>query len=330
MDLSVVVVSWNTRELTLACVASLAESLASTGDGSIGSAEVLVVDNGSSDGTAAALASRQPDLRVIALPQNSGFAAGCNAGLRGASGRHVLFLNSDARIGREALDGCVAHLDAHPDVGIVGPQLRHPDGRRRGSVHNAPTLLSELVPKPLLQGLFRRRFPSHRFVGRRPLDVEAVTGAAFFARAAAIREVGPLSEDYFLFLEETDWCLRMRRAGWRVVHLPALSAVHLSGASSKLRNPALARIEYHRSLYHFFRVNRGTVSMVAVFGVRLFKNGLYVVARAPRALVSGAAGRARLRAQCDVLLWHLRGCPRSVGFAATTPSGAVAEPASGR
>ena len=330
MDLSIVVVSWNTRALTLDGLESLASAAAGAADDAVPSVEVLLVDNGSTDGTAAAVAARFPSVRVIASPRNLGFAAGCNAGVRVASGRHVLFLNSDARLGRETLRGCVEYLDRHGDVGVVGPQLLHPDGRRRNSIHNAPTLISELVPKPLLQFLFRRRFPSHRWVGERPIDVEAVTGAAFFARAAAIRDVGPLPEDYFLFLEETDWCLRMRRAGWRVVHLPALFACHVAGASSKQRDPALARIEYHRSLYHFFRVNRGTGSMAMVFALRLLKTALYLAARAPAALRGDARGRARLAVQRDVLAWHLRGCPQSVGFAATSVPAASADPVPGR
>ena len=326
MDLSIVIVSWNTRALTLDCLASLEGVLA----GAAGFAEVLVVDNASSDGTAAAIRAQFPAVRVIASARNQGFAAGCNAGVRVASGRHVLFLNSDARIDSKALHGCVDFLDKQCDVGVVGPQLRRPDGRRRNSIHNAPTLVSELVPRALLQFLFRRRFPSWRWVGDRPLDVEAVTGAAFFARAAAIAEVGPLPEDYFLFLEETDWCLRMRRAGWRVVHLPTLFAVHAAGASSKRRNPALTRIEYHRSLYHFFRVNRGMGSMAMVFALRLLKAGFYLVASAPAALVGGERGRARLRVHRDVLEWHLRGCPGSVGFAESSLSPASVDPVPGR
>jgi GT2 family glycosyltransferase len=328
MDLSIVIVSWNTRALTLDCLASLEQAL--TGTGSVEGCEVLVVDNASSDGTAAAIAAQLPAVRVIASPRNLGFAAGCNAALRVATGRHVLFLNSDARIDGEAIRGCVDYLDRQSDVAVVGPQLLHPDGRRRNSIHNAPTLTSELVPKPLLQFLFRRRFPSHRWIGEQPLDVEAVTGAAFFVRSAAIADVGPLPEDYFLFLEETDWCLRMRRAGWRVVHLPALFAVHVAGASSKLKDPALTRIEYHRSLYHYFRVNRGMGSMATVFTLRLFKTLVYLMLAVPAALLGSERSRARLRMHGDVLAWHLRGCPRSVGFAAASQSAASAAPDPGR
>jgi GT2 family glycosyltransferase len=319
MDIAVVVVTWNTRELVLDCLASVFAALSPPAGLT---AEIAVVDNGSSDGTREAIGERFPAARVIALPANVGFAAGANAGLRAVRGRHVLLLNSDARVTSETLERCVRFLDEHPDVGIVGPQLLHPDGRRQNSIHNFPIVATELLPKALFQALWRRRFPSRRWVGEEPLDVEAVTGAAIFARAAAIHDIGPLPEDYFFFLEETDWCWRARAAGWRVVHLPAAFAVHLSGASSKRRDPALTRIEYHRSLYRFFRVNRGAGWMAMVVCLRLLKSLFYVVTQAPLALFGGR-GLARWRVNRDVLVWHLRGCPRAVGFAKAGAAGRV-------
>ena len=318
IDLSIVVVTWNTRELTNGCLDALAAAL--DGDSRELTAEVICVDNGSTDGTGAALRARHPGVRVTSLPVNVGFAAGANAGLREARGRTVLLLNSDARITRDALLRCIAYLREHPDVGVVGPQLENDDGSSQTSVHNVPTLLAELVPPGLLRILFRRRFPSWRSVGSAPVDVEAVRGAALFARRAVLREVGPLPEDYFFFLEETDWCARVRRAGWRVVHLPAVRVTHTAGASSKLRQPALTRIEYHRSLYRFFRIHRGPRVAALVFGLRLSKGVLYVVGRAPL-LLTGRRGRERWRVYRDVLAWHLRGCPASTSLAAAGEPG---------
>ena len=313
-DLSVVIVTWNTRKLTLECLESLAAVLREAGKGGEMVAEVILVDNGSDDATVAAVRDRFPEVHVEALPENVGFAAGCNVGLRVAAGRHVLILNSDARVPFATLARCVSYLDANPDVGLVGPQLLHADGRKQTSIHRAPTLLAELLPKSLLQLLVPRRYPSWRTVGAAPLDVEALTGAVLFVRAAMLRDAGPLPEGYFFFLEETDWCRRVRRAGWRVVHLPTAVATHLSGASSKRRDPVKTRIEYHRSLYHFFRVNRGAGSMVMVFCVRLLKSLFYVVSQAPWAL-AGGRGRDRWRVHRAVLGWHLRGCPSAAGLA---------------
>jgi len=232
----------------------------------------------------------------------------------------VLILNSDARVPFPTIAQCVAYLGANPDVGLVGPQLLHADGRKQTSIHRAPTLLSELLPKSLLQLLLPRQHPSWRTVGVAPLDVEALTGAALFVRAETLRGAGSLPESYFFFLEETDWCRRVRRAGWRVVHLPSVFATHLSGGSSKRRDPVKTRIEYHRSLYHFFRVNRGAGWMAMVFCSRLLKSLFYVVTQAPLAVAAGR-GRDRWRVHCAVLGWHLRGCPPDGGLAGRAAAG---------
>ncbi len=312
-DLSIVVVTWNTRELVLACLASIEAELRSV-DGSPGLAtEICVVDNGSNDGSVEAIRRDFPQARVVSLPRNVGFAAGTNAGLRGLQGRHMLLLNSDAKLVRGVLRRCVAHLDAHPDVGVVGPQLLNPDGSKQNSIHNFPILATELVPKGVFQYLFRRRFPSRRWAGDAPIDVEAVAGAALFLRASLLREVGPLPEDYFFFLEETDWCLCVRAAGWRVVHLPSAFVEHLSGGSSKRRSPALTRIEYHRSLYRFFRKYRGRIPTSLVLALRFTKAFFYVVTQAPL-LIAGTRHRERWSIHRDVFMWHLRGCPGSVGL----------------
>jgi GT2 family glycosyltransferase len=312
-DLSIVVVTWNTRDLVLECLASIEAELRRDGGSPDLSAETCVVDNASSDGTQEAIRRRFPWVQLVSLPRNVGFAAGSNAGLRALRGRHALLLNSDARLERGVLSRCVDYLDAHPDVGVVGPQLLNPDGSKQNSIHNFPMLATELLPKGIFQYLFRRRFPSRRWAGDSPIDVEAVAGAALFLRASLLREVGPLPEEYFFFLEETDWCLRVGGAGWRVVHLPDVFVTHLSGGSSKRRSPALTRIEYHRSLYRFFRKHHGRVPTAAVLGLRFAKASFYLATQAPLVL-AGERHRERWAIHRQVLAWHLRGCPATVGL----------------
>ena len=309
-DLSIVVVTWNTRDLVIECLVSIDRALEW---GSKLAVEILVVDNGSTDGTCEAVRECFPDARLIARPRNGGFAAGANHGIREASGRHILLLNSDAKLEPGTLEACVGYLDDHPDVGIVGPQLVNPDGSRQNSIHNFPMLATELLPKGIFQFFLRRRFPSRRWTGSKPVDVEAVVGAALFVRRSVVRRVGALCEDYFFFLEETDWCWRVRKAGWRVVLLPSVEVIHLSGASSKRKYPALTKIEYHRSLYRFFRTYRGMTSAALPFAVRFAKALFYVVSKSP-SLAFGAVPRARWLAYRDVFDWHVRGCPRAVGL----------------
>ncbi len=311
-DLSIVIVTWNTRDVLLDCLASLEREVLARRDPGRIEVETLVVDNGSADGTVPRVRQRFPWAEVIALPSNLGFAAGNNVGLRKCSGRHAVLLNSDTVVRRDALEACVRHLDAHPDVGVVGPQLLNPDGSKQNSIHNLPSLLTELVPRGLLETLFPRRFPSKRYEHPVPIDVEAVLGACLFVRREVLEQVGPMPEDYFVFLEETDWCLRIRRAGWRVVHVPEARVVHVFGASSKKKQPAETRIEYHRSLYHFFRKHRGPLAMAAVVALRFVKALWYVGSELPGVVTR--RGRQRWQGRLLVLAWHLRGCPADWGL----------------
>jgi len=316
VDLSIIVLSWNTRELTTACFEAIARA---TGTSSAPEAsprlsvETILVDNGSSDGTVDLVRARFPEVEVIALPGNIGFAAGNNVGLRRARGRFGLLLNTDTQVDRHFINCALSFLEEHPDVGIAGVQLVHPDGRLQNSIHNFPSLLTELLPKWLLELALPRRFPSKRFHHAAPVDVEAVLGACLFVRREAWERVGLLPEDYFLFLEETDWCWSMREAGYRVVHLPGARLVHHSGASSKKKVPAATRIEYHRALYRFLRKRRGALQARAVVVLQALKALVAVLVRIPGALVS-PRGRDRLRERWQVLAWHLRGRPETEGL----------------
>jgi GT2 family glycosyltransferase len=317
IELSVIVVSWNTRELTCSCLEEL--DLALRGRGAP-SCEVFVVDNGSSDGSADAIRASFPQVRLIELPCNRGFAAGNNAALVHASGRVVLLLNSDARMTAAALKSCLAAFTEATDVAMVGPQLVHEDGRLQNSVHAFPSALTELVHTALLEWLLPGRFPSKRFPHRTALEVEALLGAALFVRRAAIEAVGPLCEGYFFFLEETDWCWRMRAAGWRVLFVPGARVVHISGASSKRRHGGLARIEFHRSLYRFLRVHRGPATLWLSVSLRVARGILAVAVLGPLGIASERQ-RRRSRERWQLLVWHLRGCPAHVGLAQVEGTG---------
>ena len=320
-DLSLVIVTWNGWPWLERCLESVDRQVRSAERLAL---EVIVVDNGSEDGTVERLAVRFPWASCVALPANRGFATGANAGLRRATGRHVALLNNDTVVGAGALEACVAHLDAHPEVGVVGPQLLHPDGRKQNSVHAEPGLVGEIVPRWLLETLLPRRHPSKRFAHDRPVEVDAVLGACLVVRREVLERVGLLPEDYFFFLEETDWCRAIRAAGFRVVHLPHVHVAHVHGATSKKRDPARTRIEYHRSLYRYFRKNRGPVVLGVLVTVRLFKSVLHVLADAPAALLS-RDGRQHWRARWRVLVWHLAGCPEGWGMAPAAAGGGASD-----
>jgi hypothetical protein len=167
-------------------------------------------------------------------------------------------------------------------------------------------LATELLPKGVFQYLFRRRFPSRRWAGDAPIDVEAVAGAALFLRASLLRDVGPLPEDYFFFLEETDWCHRIRAAGWSIVHLPDAWVIHLYGESTKKKTPLRTRIEFYRSRYLFFRKNRSRAAYVALRGIVMVK-----------ILIGAAFGGRRADEYRKILRWHLAGEDSTAGLSGT-------------
>jgi hypothetical protein len=313
-DLSVVIVNWNGRALLEDCLASLEREVRGRPAPERLETETLVVDQASSDGSADAVRARFPWAELIELPRNVGFAAGNNAGLRRAKGRHCALLNNDTVVLPGALERCVGYLDANPSVGVVGPQLLDPDGSKQNSVHSVPNLVSEIVPKAVLETVAPWRYPSKRYEHPGPVVVEAVLGACMVVRSAVLENVGLMPEDYFMFLEETDWCWRIRRAGWKVVHLPDARVVHVHGATSKKRLPAETRIEYHRSLYHFFEKNRGESVARTVCALRVAKG---VLRAAAGALAAPFSRRRRDRWVQDlrVLAWHLRGRPAAAGLA---------------
>lgn len=252
MDLSILIVTYNSRRLIGPLLTRLQAEIGTL------AAEVVLVDNASADDTVRAVRDAHPWVQVIASARNLGFAAGNNLAARHARGRHLLLLNPDAEVGEEALDRCVAFLDAHPDVGVVGARVENPDGTlQRACRRSVPTPLVSLFR---LGGL-RRLFPRHPAARAynlddadpaRTLDVDAVSGSFLMARREAWERAGGLDERYFLYAEDIDFCLAVKAAGYRVVYYPEAVVVHHKGASSRRASRAANR-EFHRAMALFHR-----------------------------------------------------------------------------
>lgn len=311
IDLSVVVLSFDTQKLLLECLASVEREIRQPGAHRM--CEVIVVDQGSRDGSPEAVRQAYPWVELISLDENRGYARGNNVGIRRARGRVIALLNSDVVLLPGAVDLAITALEDHPKAGAAGVQLLHPDGRLQNSIHLAPSFVREIAPSWLFETLAPGRYPSKRHPVREPIEVESVLGAVLFVKREVVDRIGLLPESYFFFLEETDWCLQMRRAGFRVLHVPKARAIHHSGASSKQQNPIGTRIEYERSLDHFLRVNRGTSSALAVRMLRTVK-GLAVIL--PLAVLGLVSSRQRVRAHrvARLLLWQASGRPASWGL----------------
>jgi GT2 family glycosyltransferase len=214
--------------------------------------ETVVVDNGSSDGTVAFVRDRYADVEVVEQ-ENRGLAAGWNAGIERTSGRYVLLLNSDAWLHEGALDALVAFADAHPDAAVVAPRLLNPDGTLQRSVRGFPTLWRLATEYLFLRKLAPRTralnaFYAGPFAHDRVYEAEFLMGAVWLVRRAAIDEVGPADERFFLFSEEVDWAYRFRQAGWRSLFFPGADATHVYGASHKGR----LFVEIQRGHLRFF------------------------------------------------------------------------------
>ena len=230
-DISIVIVSRNTRELLRACLRSIGEH----GDGY--TVETIVVESNSHDGTVAMVRASFPAVILLEPGENTGFARGNNLGITRARGDAVLLLNPDTELTAGALAALHRALFADPAVGVVGPLLRYPDGTIQSSRRRFPTLATALVESTVVQ----EWWPDHPALARYyradmpddlPQDVDWLVGACLLVRREVFTAVGLLDERLFLYAEEPEWCWRVRRAGWRVHFVPEAEVRHHEGTST--------------------------------------------------------------------------------------------------
>ncbi len=234
MDLSIVIVNWNTREMTADCLRSVFDGLGNLG------AEVIVVDNASTDGSAEMVESRFPQAVLIRNTENRGFAAANNQGFAVARGRHVLLLNSDTLVHGAVLPASVAWLDAHADVGAMGCRVLNTDGTVQLTCSMYPSIPNLLLLTSGLAKLSRPavfgRYAMRGWARDNEREVEVISGCYLLVRRAVIDQVGGLDEAFFFYGEETDWCRRIREAGWRLMFAPVGEITHHGGGTVKSLN----------------------------------------------------------------------------------------------
>jgi GT2 family glycosyltransferase len=247
LRLSVIVVNWNTADFLLDCLGSLVASTLAP------HLEIIVVDNGSTDGSVQRVQQGFPTVRMIANDANVGFGRANNQGLAVARGRYLMLLNSDTRVPPETLPALVTFMDDHPRAGACGPRLVRPDGSPQPFAFGGEPTLGYLARRGLHRLLFRRYL--HDWALPKVEAVDWVSGAALLVRHEVVAQVGGLDEAIFLYFEDTDWCHRIRQASWLIYRVPAVSVTHLGGQSVQ-RNPA-ASSAYYRSLVYYYRKHYG-------------------------------------------------------------------------
>lgn len=255
IDLLVVILNYNTRDLLRDCLRSL--------DAQSGlSFEVCVVDNASPDESAAMVEREFPHVRLLRNPDNNGFSAGNNLGLRSygwpeaGNSRYVMLLNPDTVVPEHALAAMVSYADAQPEVGVVGPRLLLPDGTldkacRRGF----PTPAVSFYRLSGLSRIFRQsarfnRYNMEYLDERQRAEVDAVVGACMLVRAEVLHQVGLLDEIFFMYGEDLDWCMRIKQAGWRIMYFPDVMVHHVKRAAS--RRSEKAQYEFDRAMWLFY------------------------------------------------------------------------------
>lgn len=307
MELSIGIVNWNTRQLLDQCLQSVYNTL----DGL--EAEVIVVDNNSSDGSVEMVAEKYPRVRLFSLYTNTGFSHANNLAYSRSRGRYFLMLNSDTIVLPGALKVLVEYLREHPEAGVVGGRLLNGDGTLQRSCSPFPTPVTELFDALYLSKIF----PKSRLFGRFAMsywdfgtarEVDFAGGSCIALRREAIEQVGFLDESFFMYSEEADLCYRMKRAGWGVFYTPDASVIHLGGGSSKL-DVKRTVVELYQSKHRFMLKHYG-IGSAAAYRV------VVMVSAALRSLAWGAGSvagryrqlfRSKAELQLRLLSWSITG-----------------------
>jgi len=304
--ISVIIVSWNTRELLKGCL----DSIRASGGPLV--QEVIVVDNASSDGSPEMVAEQFPDVKVIRSEENLGFARANNLGLERARGSWLALVNSDVLVHPGCFQRLVDYLAGHTEAGLVGPAVIGGDGRLQPTSRRLPTIrdtacrslaLDNIVPRwPLFGGQTSRHQDSAR-----PTEVEVLSGCFWVARREAVAQVGGLDERFFFYAEDIDWCKRFGDAGWKVIYVPEATATHFGGGSSA-RAPLRYSIEMLRANFAYWRKYRGAPGVVMFFLLSVLHHLVRLLLRGTQTVFGGDSDSGyKFRRSLVCLRWLLTG-----------------------
>lgn len=251
LDLSIIIISYNTKQLTLQCIKSILNSIKKL------DYEVIIVDNASTDGTLSLVEglklknkNYKIKLKIIENKKNLGFAKANNQGIRIAKGNYILLLNSDTKVKSGAIEGLIEFARITPDAGAVGAKLLNPDDTLQPSVFRLPTIWRAIKQYWLgEEGLLDKYAPE----GDKPTEVESLVMASFLITPKALKKIGLLNEKYFMYFEDLDYCRSILRAGLKIFYLPDSEIIHYHGASgekSKKNEIQFMRLKKSSQIYN--------------------------------------------------------------------------------
>ncbi len=257
-DISIIIVNWKVRLLLKKCLDSI---LKYKDDLDI---EIFVIDNDSKDGSPKMITTNYPEVNMIALKSNYGFAKANNLGLKRAKGKYLLLLNPDTEITKDFFKKVIKYLDKHTDIGILGPQILNPDKSKQDSVRRFPTFFSQiLVLLKLKNILSNNKFLTHylhkSFDYNKIQKVDQVMGAAFFIRRSVLDKIGLLDENFFIWFEEVDYCQRASKVGFIIKYFPKVSVIHYGGSSFNKQLAFKNQIIFNKSLLRYFKKHKSFI-----------------------------------------------------------------------
>ncbi len=279
IDLSIVIVSYNTCGLLEKCLRSVMEFTQGL------AYEIFVVDNASRDGSAEMVRSKFPTVTLIANPENLYFTKANNQALKLSKGRYYLILNPDTFIRGNTFKTLTDFMDATPRTGACGPKFLNADGTLQGIGHRFPTLAFAVSEWSFFAAFFpdnpiRRHRVYGDSQGLEVQEIEATGGSCMMVRKEAAAKVGFLDEGFLMYAEETDWCKRIRNAGWKIFYVPQASITHYSQKSSEQSSPFWIETIRTNSLLHYFRKHAGLLVFILLWPLSRLYLGILFLRRA--------------------------------------------------
>ncbi len=258
MDVSVIIVAWNVRNFLQNCLESIYKETEGV------EFEVIYVDNASEDKSVEMVREHFPEANIIQNTQNKGFVVANNQGIEAAKGRYVLLLNSDTVILDNAIAKTIEFADTHPEAAVVGCKLLNPDKTLQPTCFMFPSILNMLLSTSYLYKLFRKS----KFFGRERMtwwdrsdtrEVDVATGCYMLVRREAIDQVGVMDERFFIYADETDWCYRFKKNGWKIMFTPEIQIIHYGGQTTKQMTKEF-RLQLQGSGLIFMKLHRNKLA----------------------------------------------------------------------